>query len=161
MDIIDKLLTTGEAHARKILLELRQKELTPLYHIVSGGKEPDALIPCHFANNIEKQITFLNAKNIARNMKAIAGMFIGESWMLSVPEDRIRTIDQEPRPSQHPDRIEVVMLVATTGRETRSRSLRIIRNKQGRIIDLVTDPIDPGIISGGMIDGLIEPQPAH
>jgi hypothetical protein len=156
-DIIDKLLNTGEIHARKILLELHHKELVPFYHLVSGTGEPDVIIQCHFANDLQKQIAFLTAKNKAKEMKAIAGMFIAESWMISIPADEVRTIDIQPRPSHHPDRIEVVMMVATTGLETRSRMLRIVRDKpEGKITTLITEKDSPADnLSGRMIDGLI------
>jgi hypothetical protein len=161
-DIIDNLLQVGELHARKILLELKQKELTPFYHLAGGEGEKDAIIPCSFTNDFQKQLTFLAAQSIAKQIKAVAGMFVAESWVLCVKADTYQVFDQMPRPSQHPDRIEVVMMVATTGRETRSRSLRIIRagNKEtGRITDLVNQglPGEMSEIGGRMIDGLIEP----
>lgn len=162
MDIIDKLLEVGELHARKVLLELKEKELGPFYHLVAGETEEDAIIPCSFTNDFQKQLAFLAAQSIAKQIKAVAGMFVAESWVLVMKAEEAGTIDQMPRPSQHPDRIEVVMLVATTGREIRSRSLRIIRaggKETGRIIDLISDETFSGeSISGRMIEGLIEPE---
>jgi hypothetical protein len=161
-DIIDKLLDLGENHVRNILLKMRQPELAPFYHLVSGSNSPDIIIACQFSNEFEKKMTFLAVKQKANEIKATAGMFVAESWMLTVTTESQEVLDQLPSLSQHPDRVEVVMLIATTGRETRSRTLRIVRGEDEGITDLIDDSQAlPGIISGTMIDGLIEPVKLH
>jgi len=163
---LDKLLDNGEEHARKILLEERHKSMMGIYHLVAPEGGTDRVIGVSWENDIEKQITVLSIKDVSREMKAVAALMIHEAWMLklnrSTPNTswhRDRLLANLPRPSESPDRIEVVHLIATDGRETKSRALQMVRDKPGgRLIALIEDKaMEGGEFSGRLIDGIITP----
>lgn len=60
-------------------------------------------------------------------------------------------------PSQHPDRVECVFMVATDGKTAVSRGLQIIRDKPGgRIISLVEHKLPEGVsLESWMLKGMI------
>jgi hypothetical protein len=152
---LTELLDQGERHARRILLERREKQLTAFYHLVAP-RGPDRIVVCTWRNDIDKQLAVFQIKALSREMGAVAAMFISESWMLSVPVGDPIPIDP---PAQDARRQEVVMMLATDGRETRARSLQIKRDKPGgRIVDLVADETTRlgGKFAGRLIDGIIE-----
>jgi hypothetical protein len=74
----------------------------------------------------------------------------------NTPWHRQRVLDAAGRPSESPDRIEVVMIIASNAEgESKAASLQIIRDKPGgRIISLVEDRQMPGHYESWMFDGM-------
>lgn len=168
MTTLAELLKTGELFAREILLEKREKELQPLYHLVAPPGSEDALVPCSWSNPTEKELQVVFVKTLSREIGAVAVMFICEAWMVCLKPDKgmpIEAIDdyQGLLPSQHPDRIEVVQILAADSKDVQARVLEIKRNTRGRISALV--PMKRaeglGLYMGRLIDGIIPPAPVH
>jgi hypothetical protein len=158
---LDKLLDQGEAFARLELIKRKSKTLTPFYHIVAPEQDPpDIVIPVGFESDAEKDLTVMCVTALARLAGATAVMFVAESWMISLKNEGNIDMDNAPRPSKHPDRVECVLLVVTDGVVTRQRLLRIARHKTSeRIIALHRDPVESGMdLMSRMTDGIITPR---
>lgn len=160
MNDLDKLLDQGEKHARKVLLEHRDPELQGFYHLIAPEGGQDQVIMTRWRNDIEKQLTILTIKSIAREMRAVAMLVMYEAWVLKLKPGQ-EFLATTPRPSESPDRIEVVHLLATDGRNTKGKMLQMMRDKPGgRITALIEDkfPEDAIEFSGRLIDGIIVPS---
>jgi hypothetical protein len=165
-DILNKLLNLGEGFARHHLVKKKGAMLEPFYTLVTPGKDPPfTFVPCDFSNDDMKDMTIAAIHTISRELDAAAVLFVAESWMLILPapkegEPEI-TLDDAPRPSLSPDRIEVVILVASDGMTTKSRNLRIVRDrrtKTKRVIALHRDKDFDGEPMCRMTDGVIQPK---
>jgi len=161
MTVITDLLDAGEKHARNILVKRRDKSLTAMFHLVAPDGRPDAVISTPWGNDLQKQIMVAAVKSQAREMHATAALFLSEAWMAteSIPLTewhRKRAAEHFTPPSQRPDRVEVVSMIATDGRDTHGRMLQIVRDKPGgRVIDLVRDGPDKTDMQSWMFEGMI------
>jgi hypothetical protein len=165
-DLLETLLDTAEKHARRLLLEERQKELLPFYHLVSPDRDHDAVIGCVWTNTVEKDLAVLKVQARARQIGAIAALFMGEAWMVILDRSAAKTVDVSTIvPSQHADRVECVQIVATDGVRTLSRALKMVRETpDGRLLAL--EPMNTGEqrsidMMGRLIDGIIPPKSVH
>jgi hypothetical protein len=167
-DLVDRLLRWGEAHARRVLIERGQSDLAPFYHLVP----PDAgaqhvVVMAIWGSDIEKQLIVLNVKRLAQEIGAIAACFIGEGWMVKSPTQQPwtswheqRWLDSVGRPSESPDRVECVEVMATDGERYDGRLLQIVRDKPGgRVIALVGEGV-PTAVRGRLIDDIIPKRDA-
>lgn len=156
---LDDLLEKGEEHARIVLLELAQESLTPFYHLVTPPGQEDAVCFTEWGNEAEKQIMIAATQKLAREIGAVAAVWIGEAWVVKLtrPEGAPLRAPSMPMPSQHPDRIEVVVVIATDGDHTKVRSLEMKRGEAGRVVALVKDADMPMESFGRLLDGMIPP----
>jgi len=173
-ELLHTLIKIGTEHAERILLKERQRGLMPFYHLVTEQNE-HLLVPVKFNNDDEKEVAVAVVKATAVISKAIAMLYVAEAWMLNIkpaatdvatPWHIKRLMENLPRPSQSPDRIEAVQCIATDGRTTINHVMQMVRDKPGgRIIALVPVPEMGGIdtgdgpikYSGRMISGIIPP----
>lgn len=163
MNNLDKLLEALGAHAHRVLLISGEKELMPMYHLCPA-EGPDLVIGTPWRDEQEKLFTLQVIRAKARELKATALGFVGEVWMTKYEGAAARNIDVNnvPRPSQHPNRIECVMAMVTDGHETKTRSWEIVRDRPGgTIIHLQQQDYEPGMISGRMVDDLLPKKTLH
>jgi hypothetical protein len=164
---LEQLVESGINHAKHILLEQREKQLQALYTLITDQNEL-ILLPCTFSNDFEKDVTVATVKATAALSNAVMALYVNEGWMLKLPKALTpwhadRQMENLPRPSQSPDRIEVVHALATNGTTTLSRTLQMVRNKPGgKLMSLVPMPelsSDEGTTYiGRMISGIIPPR---
>lgn len=155
---LHQLVDWAKTHARNVLVERREKQLLAFYHLVLPGEQKDAIIGVTWQNDIQKQLTMLGVKAAAQKFHATAAMFVGEAWMVRL-DKREPGLDMSnlPAPSQHPDRIEVVQIVATDGPNTIATALEIKRDARGRVVALeeLGLPGEGQWLHGRLIDGII------
>jgi len=133
---LDELLKHAEENARRILVKERQGEMAPVFHLISGDGEHDTVIVTPWRDDFEKKLAVAKVKQIAHEIDALAVCFSSECWMLSVPSSQ----KYHERPSQSPNRIETVFILAYDGEEVKCSTLQTIRDKPGgKIIALVKD----------------------
>lgn len=151
---LERLLDLGEEHARRVLLENREPQLAPFYHLIAPDGRRDIIVPCSWSSQAEKQRNVARVKAVARALGAVAALFCHEAWSLKTRGTQLPDI----RPSESPDRKEIVQLVATDGEHTVARSLQIVRDRpDGAIIALIADtPALWGGFSGLMVDDIIQ-----
>ena len=161
MITLEELLAGGVAHAHRILIEERHKELQPFFHLVLASGEM-ALVPVKWANETEKQVVLAGVRHVAKELDAVMALTMSEAWAVEAPKD-IKTIEagrewmnrQDP-PSENPRRKEIVIICATDGERTIGKSLAIERNKHTRKIDRLSEsePSLAGHFEGRLIDVL-------
>jgi hypothetical protein len=161
---LDQLVESGVKHAKHILLKKREPQMQAFYTLISNTGEI-IMLPCTFTNDFEKDVTVATVKLTAEISNAVMALYVAEAWMLRLskpltPWHADRTMENLPRPSQSPDRIEVVHCVATDGTTVKACALQMVRDKPGgKLISLVPMPeLDGGNgknYMGRMIDGII------
>jgi hypothetical protein len=106
---LQKLFDIAAANAARMFLESDNHEVLPMWHAVLGNDE-HALIATPWSNDEEKQITVNGLRQLfaAEHVKRFA--FIVEAWTAQAKSER--EVRDGPRPSEHPDRREVLMIHA-------------------------------------------------
>ncbi len=157
---LEQLLDIGEGFARNTLLERGKPSLHPFYDLVTADNQ-HALVPCFWINDEEKDGMIAAVQQVSREVGAVAALFVSEAWLVkrsTLPSEwhRKRTIANIGKPSEQPDRIEVVQLVAMDGKHAIPRVLQIVRDKPGgKIISLILDNDAGGQFAGRMVEGII------
>lgn len=158
---LDVLLDAAELHARTILIE-RQEPLMLMFHlsdaegsayIVSGeftGETPDEVIE-------SKDAVAAFVREVIAEHKIVNYSFMSEAWMIVRQQ---WTEGVSTAPSDSADRIEVVIATAQDRADYRFRRWRIERDRRGKVVDLVLDVTEGGLLGkqSGRFDGLLEPQ---
>lgn len=151
---LDQLLEMAENQARGMLLEEGVKQLMPTFSLVSP-ENAITIVGCSWENDMEKQLMIADVKEKAREINAVSMVTLSEVWATVHPPG----IDPEsvPKPSQSPERKEMVIAVATDGVNTKARILMIERDWKGKIRQLVLEPKMSGLdfFSGRMVDGIL------
>lgn len=154
MITLDTLLELAEKQARRVLLEEGEKQLIPMFALVSAENDI-TIVGCPWGNDMEKQLMIAALKARARDLNAVALCSVSEAWAtvhgVGVDPESV------PKPSQSPDRKEMVIAVATDGVITKSLILNIERDWKGKIRQLVAEPkmSGEGMFSGRMVDGIL------
>jgi len=151
---LEELIALGEKHVNRILLEQREKEMRPLWHLVTP-EGPDLIIMTPWDGDFAKKLAVAKIKEIAHEHKAIAVGFVTECWMLDIPAKDAHKPHE--RPSESPNQIEAVMILAHDKKRTIAKSLQTIRDKPGgRIISLIEHlPIGESKFESWMLEGML------
>ena len=167
MITLEELLDSGVQHARRILIEDRQKSLAHFYTLVLANGEM-AVIPVQWQNDIQKQLMIAGVRQVALERQAVMAMGIAEAWSLTAPDTVQGKAEGEawmnnlPDPiSQNPQRQECVMVFATYGERKIAKMLHIKRDKPGGRIVALTPNEMSGTIEGRLIDVLPRRQGAE
>ena len=142
------LLDRGERQARAVLLEKGEKSLCPMFLLV----QPDdsvIVVGTPFEGDVQKQMVRAQLRSLMKNHGTVAYSFLCEAWAVKMnhlkPEDvthedeGVISVPMQRRPSEDPNRIEVVSVLATNGVENKYRMWEIKRDYKGKIRDLVLD----------------------
>ena len=171
---LEELIDLGEKHVNRILLERREKEMYPLWHLVTPGDDKDLIIMTPWDGDFEKKLSVAKIKQIAHENKATAVCFITECWMVDsgkippgIPntpwhQDQLmkKAMAGAARPSQSPNRIEAVMILAHDKERTIAKGLQTIRDRPGgRIISFIEHlPIGESKFESWMLEGMLPPR---
>ena len=154
---LDQLLKILEIHAHKVLIELHQPSLMPMYHI-HGDK--DIAVGCLWENEDQKLMALREIKLLCKKTNATMIGFVSEAWITkhSTGVD----LSSVTLPSQSPDRIEVVSVFVSDGITTKTKDWQIMRNEPNGVI-LCLAPMNEttGKFKGRMIDGLLPKRTVH
>jgi hypothetical protein len=104
-----KLFDIAAENAARMFNESDDHEVIPMWHAVQGNGE-NILIATPWSNDKEKQITVNGLRQMfaAKQVKRFA--FVVEAWIAQVTT--MEEMNDGPRPSEHPDRREVLMIHA-------------------------------------------------
>lgn len=105
-------------------------EVVPMWHAVDGNDE-HILIATPWSSDEEKDITSRALRQMFRAKKVKRFAFMVEAWTAEV--STLAEVNEGPRPSEHPDRREVLMITAEN-REGNSLSgfFYILRPEHGK-----------------------------
>ena len=104
-----ELFDIAAENAARMFLESDDHEVIPMWHAVQGNNE-HALIATPWSNDMEKRIAVEMMRDYFRTFHVKRYAFIVEAWTAQV--STMREVDEGPRPSEHPDRREVLMISA-------------------------------------------------
>jgi len=163
---LEELIKLGEGHVHRILLENREKDMAPLWHIITPDGEPDLIIMTPWNGDFEKKLAVARVKQIAHEHNATAVCFVTECWMLeakippgtpNTSRHKDRMLERMGRPSESPNRIEAVMILAHDKERTIAKGLQTIRDKPGgRIISFVEHmPVGESKFESWMLEGML------
>jgi hypothetical protein len=84
-------------------------EVLPMWHVVLGNNE-HTLISTPWSNEEEKTATVFALRRLFRQQRVRRFVLMVEAWVAEVRTER--EVYEGPRPSEHPDRREVLMISA-------------------------------------------------
>jgi hypothetical protein len=109
---LQELFDIATENAAKVFNESDEHEVLPMWHAVAGNDE-HILIATPWNSDKEKDIVVKGLRQMfaAKQVKRFA--FIVEAWVASISQSGITPNTYAgPRPSEHPDRREVLMINA-------------------------------------------------
>ena len=106
---LQALFELAAANAARIFLESDDHEVHPMWHAVMGNGE-HMLIATPWQDDTEKEIALEMLRSVFRQHHVKRFAFIVEAW-LAVAATK-EEVFEGPRPSEHPDRREVLMVTA-------------------------------------------------
>ncbi len=127
-EILQSLLDSAEDQAKRILLDTNEQLVTTF--VLYNPHDKMEIFACPFHNDMEKKIMLLMLRKHMREQQTIAYSHLSEAW---VAKQSHPYSDNDPRPSERPDRKEVVMAFATDGVNTKAKMWDIIRYEDGRV----------------------------
>lgn len=133
-------------------------EVAPLfrYHGIQGTR---VIAPPDFDGDDAKDFVSAVVRNVLRRDRAEWVLHISEAWMLFLPADA--EIPDE-RPSEHPDRVEVVLYQLEDHEAgTVSASQRIIRSERKPYLDALNFDPETIVSMGRFVDLLPRKGRAH
>ena len=104
-----ELFDIAAKNAARMFLESDDHEVLPMWHAVLGNGE-HALIASPWSSDEEKQIAITALRELFRDKQVKRYAFIVEAWTAQVTSER--EVHEGPRPSEHPDRREILMISA-------------------------------------------------
>ena len=137
--IIDKMMSLGADAIQERIGE--KDDMMPVWHIMYQDGH-SIVIGTPWGNQREKIAVFKAMRQSLRATNAVAYCVTIEAWLASEKLREGETLadfekrSDRVRPSQRPDRIEVLMAFASDGTEKRSRAWNIHRDIRGRIASL-------------------------
>lgn len=156
---LDQLLDAAEVHAKHVCIGLQQ-QLMPIFHLCDAkgqgfliAGEFEGATPQEVINSKDAIADFVRLKIIEH--KAVQYSFLSEAWMIvrQVWKPGIST-----PPADSADRVEVVIVIATDGKNYKSR--RWLMKREGKkCVDLVLDTtLGETETRSGRFDNLLTPK---
>lgn len=135
--LIKYLCDKAEIHARNILIARGEMDLATFWHLVTPNQ--NFLVATPWRDDAEKDAAVDFIRATLKSDKAKAYCFTSEAWLARYEKGEIdQDSEQWPsvRPSNRPDRMEVVAIFASTRSKQFMRTLEMIRDPGGKVIDL-------------------------
>lgn len=135
---LDKMIELAYQQARTIMCHM-DRPLVPAFLLVNADDTVEVL-GCEMGDDRQRAQLASQLKARMRSSHTIAYSFVTEAWTAirtaeELTEGPIRAEDQV-------DRREIVVALATDGKESRCPSWEIIRDWKGRCIDLALPPFE-------------------
>jgi hypothetical protein len=153
---LDDMAQLAEEHARRILIGTRD-ELVPQWLLSSPGEVRIVATP--WADNHEKHLVVRVMRAMMQEAHVHAYSLLVEAWFVHerIPEGKTEENFEYrgPPPSERLDRLEAVMITAEDrSGGHRNRSFQIIRDNEGRCVELKRLDSSEDQITG-IFDGLL------
>jgi hypothetical protein len=150
MMTLEQLVELAGRHAYSVLVERHLPALEPCWVL----DEPDGqlrIIGTPWSDEHEKEIAAKIMRLHMRQHHTRAYSLVTEAWTAKAPEGWDPDTPLPQRPAERPDRQEVVIAVATDGRENQWRSWAIKRDWNERVVALEPRPME-GELTSWMTD---------
>ena len=151
-----ELLETAERHARTVLFK-RRRQLPPTWLLSDGGNDIRKIeTPWH--SDGEKNLASLMLRTLIRKHNITAYCVVSEVWYAKETKENFDSGKPIVQPRKRPDRKEMVMALATDGKEVHVKSWEIVRNWNEQISELKPHPMQGAGFSGWMVSLLGTPN---
>ncbi len=140
-ETLQMLLDMAEDQAKTVLLGTNQS-LVPIFILYQPYNKID-LVPFAFQNSEEKYLMLAILKQFMREKHTIAYSHLSEAWVATQAHPYS---ENDPPPSERPDRKEAVMAFATDGVNTKHKMWGIVRSSDGKVERLDLQPHYDGIM---------------
>ena len=147
-DELDALLELAGGHARAVLVDMKEAELTPTFVMIADGETLFAPTPWRGERDKAMYLGALRALMKERGVTRYS--MVSEAWTAKQPEGWKPGMPQGPLPGDRPDRKEVVIAIAADKTNTKSRTWDIVRGESGAVVELRLDKADLRDLSGRM-----------
>jgi hypothetical protein len=138
------LVRMAREQAERILIGTTE-ELMPLWHIVPGDGSPHVIVGTPFEGGPSKDMVAFAVSKLMRDHQAVKYAFMSEAWMATVKQEDWNEDGDNTPPSERPDRIEIVMVLAQGYDEpTIQRAWKILRGEDGKTCIGLEEMPDPG-----------------
>jgi len=137
-DELDALLEGAGEHARRVLVEMKEAELAPIFLMV-GPEDENILMPAPWRDENQKRIMLAAVREIMKDKRVTSYSEVSEAWSSVQPKDWKPGMPEGPAPSERPDRKEIVIAIAADRTTAKSRAWDIVRGEAGSIVDLRLD----------------------
>jgi hypothetical protein len=144
---LQKLIDFGFRRASKKLLR-RGGELAAFFVLVGPTGERE-LIEAPLESHFQKPFMACAMREWMRHNATVAYVFVHEAWWAPPPTDWQLGQSVDTPPSEHPDRMEVVVASATDGFNSRWAIWKIRRGPRGLPVTLEPVQLDPKMTLGG------------
>lgn len=134
MNKLDQLLGIAADNARKELLDDKVDQLMTTWTLLRENDQLEVL-GTPWANNVEKRIMLNLVRLYVRTHDIVAYSILTEAWMANLSEKDLAEEDL-PRASEAINRQEVVIAMATDGKEVKMRKWLILRDWKNKIKEL-------------------------
>ncbi|MCU1496045.1 MAG: hypothetical protein JWO62_3809 [Acidimicrobiaceae bacterium] len=128
-ELIEKVSGIVQGHFKKA----PDESIPPTFFAVKANGHMAVLIT-PWQNEEEKVEMLEEIKQLFSEEDVVSYCLVSEAWMSKT------CLDEGIAPSESSDRIEVVLLTASSHTETQGKALRMIRGENGDIIDLELMP---------------------
>jgi hypothetical protein len=157
MTNLEQLVELAGTHARTVLT-LLNKPLIPTWVLVDD-KGKVSIIATAWDDQREKETCVAMMRTRMREERIVAYSMVTEAWSATQPKGW-KVTDPHVPPSQNPQRVEIVLALATNGKETEWRRWRIERNATGRVVALEPEALAHEQVVGWMAN-MLEGDPAN
>jgi alkylated DNA nucleotide flippase Atl1 len=157
MTKLEQLVEMAGTHARAVLTVLNQSVVPTWVLIDDKGKI--SITATSWTDEREKATCVAMMRARMREEKIVAYSVVAEAWSAVQPKGW-KVTDPHVRPSEDPQRVEIVLALATDGKETEWRRWRIERNATGRVVALEPEAIPQEQVVGWMAN-MLKGDPAN
>jgi hypothetical protein len=149
-DDLDALLELAGDHARRVLVEMKEAELTPTFLMITDRET--IFTPALWRDEREKAAILAAVRAIMKKRGVVRYSMVSEAWTAMQPEGWKPGMPQGPLPGDRPDRKEVVIAIAADKATSKSRTWDIIRGESGSIVELRRDKAELKDLGGRMAE---------
>ena len=142
-DELDALLELAGAHARHVLVEMKEAELMPTFLMIADGE--NIIMPAPWRDENEKRVILGAARAIMKESGVTRYSMVSEAWSAAQPEGWKPGMPEGPLPGDRPDRKEIVVAIAADKVTSKSRTWNIVRGESGAVVEL---RLDDAVLSG-------------
>lgn len=147
---LDALLELAGAHARTVLVDMKEAELPPTFLMIAEGEH--IFMPAPWRDEDEKRMVLGAVRAIMKESGVTRYSMVSEAWIAIQPEGWKPGMPQGPLPGDRPDRKEVVFAIAADKATAKSRTWDIVRGESGVVVELRHDKAEMKEIGGRMAE---------
>jgi hypothetical protein len=149
-----ELLDAAERHARTALFKKRQQHLETTWFLLDGKNIRKLATP--WRNDYERELAKVFMRNVVEQYHIPAYAYVSEVWYAKETPENFNS-DNFVQPRDRPDRKEMIIAMATDGKNVRTKAWEIVRNWNEQITALKSQSTKGFGFGGWMISLLGQP----